>query len=230
MLAQQYKALEDQNEKLSINIKSFKSENSMLKRTIHKDDNTRHNPRGWLKKMQLHIREQMGKSISILSKTLKSKTFSQYANDPEFLKFSKFVEWSNRFKAFINSFAKIKFEDDSELWDKWEKNNGKENVEALYELSKIIGEEDIDVEQLVNEILKLEKDLDMHFTSVYEFVKREIENYEHYVKEIRYSERITEIEEKIGDLEGYHIPKYGNSISYDNYLMKIKEYESRLSR
>ena len=62
-------------------------------------------------------------------------------------------------------------------------------------------------------------------------MKREIENYKHFAKTIKYSEGIFEIEEdKIEDLKGYHIPKYDNNVSYDKYSKKIKEYESRLSR
>ena len=55
MLTQQYKALEDQNEKLSINVESFRSENSELKKIICDVDNTRHDSRSWLKGMQLYI-------------------------------------------------------------------------------------------------------------------------------------------------------------------------------
>ena len=70
-----------------------------------------------------------------------------------------------------------------------------------------------------------------YFDNVYQFVKKEIENYKHYVKAIKYSQGITEIEEgKIEDLKEYHIPQYDNNVFYDKYSMKIKEYESRLSR
>ena len=62
-------------------------------------------------------------------------------------------------------------------------------------------------------------------------MKREIENYKHFAKTIKYSEGILEIEEeKTEDSEKYRIPKYDNSISYDKYSKKIKKYESRLSR
>ena len=110
-------------------------------------------------------------------------------------------------------------------------NNNKEVNKVLYKLAEFIGDEDIDVKYLAHKITEFKEDLNIHFTSVYEFVKREIENYKHYVKVTKYSERITEIEEeKIENLEGYHIPEYDNSTSYDKYSKKIKEYESILSR
>ena len=110
-------------------------------------------------------------------------------------------------------------------------NNNKEVNKVLYKLVKFIDDGDIDVENLADKIPEFKEDLNMHFTSVYEFVKREIENYKHYVKAIKYSQGITEIEEeRIENLKGYRIPKYDNSISYDKYSKKIKEYESRLSR
>ena len=71
------------------------------------------------------------------------------------------------------------------------------------QLLKFIGDEDIDVKYLANKIPGFKKDLNKYFISVYKFVKKEIENYKHYVKVIKYSERITEIEEeKIEDLKG----------------------------
>ena len=118
--------MEHQNEKLSINIKSFRTENSKLKNIIHKVDKTRHDPRSWLKGMQSHVTKQMNEKMFILSEKLNSETLLQYANDSEILKLSKFVEWSKRFISFINCYTKILSEDDSKFLDKWEKNNSKE--------------------------------------------------------------------------------------------------------
>ena len=181
--------------------------------------------------MQLHFKKQMDDNLSILSqKVIKIYKSSQYANDPEFLKLSKFMECSYKFKAFMNSYAQIKFKDDSDFWYKWEVNN-KENNGVLYELVKFISDEDIDVKYLADRIPQLKEDLNKYFDNVYQFVRKEIENYKHYVKAIKYSQGITEIEEeKIEYLKGYHIPKYDNNVSYDKYSKKIKEYESRLSR
>ena len=181
--------------------------------------------------MQLHIRKQMDDNISILSKAVKSNESSQYANDPEFLKLSKFMECSDKFITFIDEYATALFKDDSEFWDKWENNNSKENNRMLYKLAKSIGDEDINVKYLAKKIPQLRNNLNKYFDNVYQFVRKEIENYKHYVKAIKYSQEVTGIEEeKIEYLKGYHIPKYDNNVSYDKYSMKMKEYESRLSR
>ena len=176
----------------------------------------------------------MDNNISILSeavKSYKSNESSQYADDPEFLKLSKFMKCSVRFKAFINIYAETKYKDDSEFWDKWEDNNSKKNNEVLYKLADFIGHEDIDAKYLAKKIPQLRDNLNEYFDNVYQFVRKEIENYKHYVKAIKHSQGITEIEEKkIKDLKGYHIPQYDNNVFYDKYSMKIKEYESRLSR
>ena len=141
------------------------------------------------------------------------------------------MEWSNRFITFINVYATALFENDSKFLDKWEKNNNREINKVLCKLVEFIDDGDIDAENLADKIPEFKEDLKMYFTSVYEFVKREIENYKHYVKAVKYSQGITEIkEEKIEYLKGYHIPKYDNNVPYDKYSMKMKEYESRLSR
>ena len=73
--------------------------------------------------------------------------------------------------------------------------------------------------------------MDKYFTNVYEFVRREFENYKHYVKTVKYSEAITEIEqEKIEKIKGYRITKYDKSVSYDEYSNIINECENRLSK
>ena len=138
-----------------------------------------------------------------------------------------FLEWSDRFIAFIDEYATSLFDnnfefsdkckkDNSEFLEKWKKNNGEGNDKVLQTLSKFICVKDLDVEYLANNIPKLKEDLDKYFTNVYEFVRREFENYKHYAKTIKYSEAITEIEkEKIEKIKGYRITKYDKSVSYD---------------
>ena len=176
----------------------------------------------------------MDNNISILSQAVRSyesNKSSQYANDPEFLKLSKFIECSYKFKALINVYATVLFKDDSEFWDSWGKNNSKENNKVSYKLVKFVDDEDIDIKYLADKIPQLKEDLNKYFDNFYQFVRKEIENYKHYAKTIKYSEAITRIEEeKIENLKGYHIPKYDNNVSYDKYSKKIKEYESKLSR
>ena len=87
--------------------------------------------------MQLHIRT-LEDNISNLSQKLEPYKSSEYTNDSEFLKLLNFVEWSKRFIAFINMYAKMYFEnnsefsdkckkDNSEFLDKWKKNNDEGN-------------------------------------------------------------------------------------------------------
>ena len=93
----------------------------------------------------------MDNNISILSEAVesyKSNESSQYADDPEFIKLSKFMKCSVRFKTFIDWYATVLFIDDSEFWDKWEENNSKKNNEMLYKLAESIGDEDIDAKYL----------------------------------------------------------------------------------
>ena len=164
-------------------------------------------------------------------KQLNQNKLSMYTDDPKFLKFSNFVTYSSLFCTFINGYANTSYNYDSKTDDKWEMSNEYEDNELLHKLVEFIDWGDIDVEYLVNKIPDLKQDLDHNFSCVYDFVKWEFENYKHYAKAIKYSERITDIEEqKLESLERYLIPKYDNSVSYDEYSKKIKEYENWLLR
>ena len=179
----------------------------------------------------LATKEEMKGYMDRLLEIIESNKSLKNNKDREFLKFSNFVTNSSLFFTFMNGYANEFSWDDSKNHDKWMISNDYGNNDLLHKLVEYIDWGDIDFENLTWKIPELKEELDQGFSSVYEFMKREIENYKHFAKTIKYSKGILEIEEeKIEDSERYRIPKYDNSISYDEYSKKIKEYESSLSR